>query len=406
MADTVKKAHYRSLTSLATRIRRDLKGVHGRRPTAERKGISKVKGHDFVLLFAHNGVGKTRLSMEFKQLGKKGGNRDTLYYNAFTEDLFDWENDFDGDTERRIRFKSKSVFFKGLESLGIDAAVREHLHRHADFNFDLDFPKAEIKFFREEVIAGKSQRVENIKISRGEENLFIWCFFLAILQLALEAEKGSPYDWVEYVYIDDPISSLDEHNTIGMASDLAGILKAAKGSTKVVISTHHGLFFNIMFNELDGKWSPDGPENIRKRAYILHRTDDSGDLVLWDTGESPFLHHVAALRELQAAAKSGQLSQYHCNALRSILEKTSVFFGRKHFSTCFDGVPEKAVYSRFLNIRSHAKYSVFDPAPLPATEKKLFREALKAFGDRYPFDPPPASALPTTTPTTPPAKKT
>lgn len=407
MAEKSKTSRFRSFIPLAARLRRDLNGVHARKKTARRKGTNRVKGNDFVLIFAHNGVGKTRLSMAFKQIGRKSGKRDTLYFNAFTEDLFDWENDLDGDTERRIRFKSQSGFFKGLAEIGIETAIREHLHRYADFNFDdIDFAKAEISFFREEVVAGKNERIENIKISRGEENLFIWCFFLAILELALQAEKGSPYDWVKYVYIDDPISSLDENNTIALASDLAAILKRAKGSAKTVISTHHGLFFNIMFNELEGRWSPDEAENIRKRAYILHRANDSAEFVLWDTGESPFLHHVAALRELQASVRSGELSHFHCNALRSILEKTSVFFGRRHFSTCFDGLPEKAVYSRFLNVRSHAKYSVFDPAPLPASEKKLFRDALKAFGDRYPFDPAPTPDAAAETATPAPAKKT
>jgi hypothetical protein len=34
------------------------------------------------LLFAHNGTGKTRLSGEFKNLGKDKENSDTLYFNA------------------------------------------------------------------------------------------------------------------------------------------------------------------------------------------------------------------------------------------------------------------------------------------------------------------------------------
>ena len=42
----------------------------------------------FVLLYAYNGTGKTRLSMAFKDIGKQGNARDTLYFNAFTEDLF------------------------------------------------------------------------------------------------------------------------------------------------------------------------------------------------------------------------------------------------------------------------------------------------------------------------------
>ena len=54
----------------------------------------------YVLLYAYNGTGKTRLSMEFKNLGRKRDARDTLYFNAFTEYLFSWDNDLDSDTDR------------------------------------------------------------------------------------------------------------------------------------------------------------------------------------------------------------------------------------------------------------------------------------------------------------------
>ena len=50
----------------------------------------------YILLYAYNGTGKTRLSTAFKDLGKNGDERDTLYFNAFTEDLFSWHNDLDG----------------------------------------------------------------------------------------------------------------------------------------------------------------------------------------------------------------------------------------------------------------------------------------------------------------------
>lgn len=340
-----------------------------------------------MLLFAHNGVGKTRLSMEFKEIGKTEEKRDTLYFNAFTEDLFDWDNDFDGDRERRIKFKSHSQFFNGLDGMGIEDRIRPHLHRHADFNFTIDYDDSEIRFFREEIIAGKSEVLEDIKISRGEENIFIWCFFLAILELAAEAEPGDPYHWVKFVYIDDPISSLDEHNTIAVASGLAGLLKKSSNNIKIIISTHHGLFFNVIFNELKGKKELNGrSEDIKKKSYILNRPNKSQIYTLQDTGESPFLNHVASLIELQAAAKSGDISQYHFNSLRSILEKTAIFFGRQHISTCFDGNPNKDLYVRFLNIRSHSKYSVFEPQSLSRSEKKMFREILGAFINQHPFN--------------------
>ncbi|MEO5607118.1 MAG: AAA family ATPase [Polaromonas sp.] len=385
---------FRSLESLSRKFRRDLNGVRKRAKTTSRKGTTPIGESDFVLVFAHNGVGKTRLSMEFKDIGKNGEKRDTLYFNAFTEDLFDWDNDLDEDRERKIKFKARSKFFEGLDGMGLEDIIRPHLHKHADFDFRIDYAATEIRFYRNVTIAGNRQRLEDIKISRGEENIFIWCFFLAILQLAIEAQKGQPYDWVKYVYIDDPISSLDEQNTIAVASSLAALLKSEDNNLKVVISTHHGLFFNVMFNELTGKRTANGNENIKKKVYILHRLNEAQTYTLEDTGESPFLHHVAALKELRAVAKTGNISQYHFNSLRSILEKTAIFFGRQHISTCFEGLPEKALYTRFLNVRSHAKYSVFESDSITSSDKKMFREILNAFLDRYSFRLAAAGAIP------------
>ncbi|WP_114972916.1 AAA family ATPase [Rhodoferax ferrireducens] len=385
---------FRSLESLARKFRKDLKGIQKRKKTPQRKGTTAVAGNDFVLVFAHNGVGKTRLSMEFKGLGKNEEKRDTLYFNAFTEDLFDWDNDFDEDKDRRIKFKAESQFFDGLDGMGIEGQIRPLLHQYTDFDFRINYAAAEIRFYRDVTIAGNRRRLEDIKISRGEENIFVWCFFLAILQLAIEAEKGQPYDWVKYVYIDDPISSLDEQNTIAVAAGLGGLLKREDNKLKVVISTHHGLFFNVMFNELTGKRTSENKENIKKKAYILHRLNEAQTYSLEDTGESPFLHHVAALEELRTVAKSGKISQYHFNSLRSILEKTAIFFGRQHISSCFEGLPKKALYARFLNVRSHAKYSVFESESITASDKEMFREILTAFLTRYSFRLAAAGAIP------------
>ena len=64
------------------------------------------------LIYAFNGVGKTRLSREFKELiAPKDEDEETgskiLYYNAFTEDLFYWDNDLEGDSERNLTFAPK-----------------------------------------------------------------------------------------------------------------------------------------------------------------------------------------------------------------------------------------------------------------------------------------------------------
>src|ERR1035437_4117522 len=198
----------------------------------------------YVLMYAYNGTGKTRLSMAFKDLGKNGDERDTLYFNAFTEDLFTWDNDLEGDSDRKLKINYQSRFFSGLEELEMDNRIRPLLHRYADFDFRIDTVEWAVRFSR--TVNGET--VDNIKVSRGEENIFIWCFFLAIVQLAMDGAEA--YKWVKYIYIDDPISSLDEHNAISVGNHLAQFLKRKDHSTKTVISSHHTLFFNVLWNEL------------------------------------------------------------------------------------------------------------------------------------------------------------
>ena len=78
---------------------------------------AKLEEKKYILLFAYNGTGKTRLSMAFKDLGKNGDVRDTLYFNAFTEDLFYWDNDLENDARRALRLNRNSRFFGGLQEL-------------------------------------------------------------------------------------------------------------------------------------------------------------------------------------------------------------------------------------------------------------------------------------------------
>ena len=61
---------------------------------------SELENKKYILLYGNNGTGKTRLSTVFNDLGKDGDTRDTLYFNAFTEDLFSWDNDLDNDRDK------------------------------------------------------------------------------------------------------------------------------------------------------------------------------------------------------------------------------------------------------------------------------------------------------------------
>lgn len=347
----------------------------------------------FILLYAYNGTGKTRLSTEFKNLGKNEDERDTLYFNAFTEDLFYWDNDLANDRERVLKINAKSHFFDGLREMEMDNRIRPLLNRYVDFDFRIDKvsdEEWEVSFSREvttvEGAEATTETVDDIKISRGEENIFIWCFFLAIVQLAIDDDGTGPYNWVKYIYIDDPISSLDEHNAITVASHMVQLLTGAHRQIETVISTHHTLFFNVVSNELKEKL-----RNRNASQHFLSRGQTSGSYLLRkQEGDTPFFHHVAALAQLYEAGRTGQLFTHHFNMLRSVLEKTASFHGYRHFSMCIkqDADDQNGIlHTRLINILSHGNYSLYEPQEMMEENKRYFRKILHDFITRYPFNP-------------------
>jgi hypothetical protein len=57
--------------------------------------------------------------------------------------------------------------------------------------------------------------------------------------------------------------------------------------------------------------------------------------------------------------------------LRSILEKTAIFFGHDDFSTCIHGVEDEVLYARALNLLSHGKYAIYEPREMVEDTKQL-----------------------------------
>ncbi|MGD0470790.1 MAG: AAA family ATPase [Terriglobales bacterium] len=334
----------------------------------------------FLLIYAYNGTGKTRLSMAFKNLGKNGDQRDTLYFNAFTEDLFSWDNDLEEDKERVLNFNPECRFFSGLKELELENRIRPFLNRYADFDFNIDYEKSRVRFSRQ-VQDGPGTKIEDhIKVSRGEENLFIWCFFLAIVQLAMDGAEA--YKWVKYIYIDDPISSLDENNAIAVGHHLAQLLARKDHSIKAVLSTHYSLFFNVLWNELreiDRKFAP----------FFLSCSKKTGQFHLTYTGDTPFFHHVALLREICEARNADELCTHHFNALRGLLEKSSCFHGHPKFSVCIkktEDDPDETLFGRILNVLSHGNYSFYEPTKMLPETKESFEKVLDDFLEFYPFN--------------------
>lgn len=349
------------------------------------------------MIYAYNGVGKTRLSGAFRDLGRvvneygETTERDTLYFNAYTEDLFSWDNDLLYEKNRVLQLNTQSKFFAGLRDLEMEVKIGRLLGRYTDLNFYIDYERREpsessdepgkllppaVTFFREREGNGDPRP---IKASRGEESIFIWCFFLAIVELAMDREIAA-YSWVRHIYIDDPISSLDEHNAVMVANHLVQLLTKSGQGLSTVISTHHPLFFNVLCNELGRK----------AHKYFLKNGSEAGAYAIDDIDGREFLHHLSSLTELNDCQKSGTLYTHHFNMLRRVMEQTANFFGLNSWKDCVrpeGDDPDKTLYERIINLMSHGDYSVFEPREMMEENKELFRRVFRQFITTHPFNP-------------------
>ena len=234
---------------------------------------------------------------------------------------------------------------------------------------------------------GGNNSEPNIKISKGEESNFIWCVFYSliehIVQLLNEKEEdrsSNKFNTLEYVFIDDPVSSLDDNHLIELAVNLATLIKNAKDTNlKFIISTHNPLFYNVLFNELNRV------ENTRR--YRLQKLND-GTYLLEDSKDSPFSYHVFLLDELKNAVISRDIHKYHFNLLRNVLEKTSTYLGYNHWEDLinFYVSPENiSVAIRLINLYSHSKFSGDEMATIQEIEKDIFIKVFKQFLNKHNF---------------------
>ena len=344
-------------------------------------------------IYAFNGVGKTRLSRKFKELidpKETEGEvlqsyHKVLYYNAFTEDLFYWDNDLDGDLDDNSNKKIKThpnKFTKWiLQDQGQDHNIITHFQRYTSekltprFNDQYD----EITF---SIAGGNDEMVDNIKISKGEESCLVWCVFYSLLSQVIENLNISESDEREtdifndlkFIFIDDPVSSLDDNHLIELAVNVAELIKSSLSELKFIITTHNPLFYNVLFNEFNNADSRFGykPKHCIKRR--LERLDD-GTFLLEDSKDSPFSYHLFLLSELEKAIdpESGNIQKYHFNFLRNILEKTSTFLGYNKWEELLPEQSRRAYYNRIINLSSHSKHHGEEISVIQENDKRVLR---------------------------------
>jgi hypothetical protein len=351
------------------------------------------------LIYAFNGTGKTRLSREFKQLvAPKGEGEEAadlpglsrtkiLYYNAFTEDLFYWDNDLALDAEPRLRIQPNSFtdwLLAILRDLGQDGNIVRYFQHYTSNkltpHFSEDF--SEVNFSLER---GDDESSGNLKISKGEESNFIWSIFYTLLDQVIstrnvpepEDRETREFDQLEYVFVDDPVSSLDENHLIELAVNLAGLIKAGPADLKFIITTHSPLFYNVLHNELDLKKA-----GRKEGCYLLDRLEDGTfDLsVKYGDSNKSFSYHLYLRQALEQAIASDQVQRYHFTLLRNLYEKTASFLGYPQWSGLLPD-DKQAYLNRIIQFTSHSTLSnesVTEPTPQEKHTVKFLLDHLVA----------------------------
>jgi len=347
------------------------------------------------LIYAFNGSGKTRLSREFKKLiapknpeiEEEGESKvKIMYYNAFTEDLFYWDNDLNNDEDRKLKIQPNNYTNWVLVEEGQEPNITKHFQRYTndkltpEFNseytikdkYDNDiripaFSEVHFSFKR-----GDDSGSDFVKISKGEESCFIWSVFYSLLEqtigvinkIEVTERDTDQFNDLQYVFIDDPVSSLDDTHLIELAVNIAELIKSSTSDLKFIITTHNPLFYNVLFNEFN---------RVKKtKKWLFEKLNDGTFSMNELESDSPFSYHLFLLSELEKAIQpAGEIKKFHFNFLRNILEKTSTFLGYNKWEDLLPQESREAYYRRIINLSSHSKHNGDEISIVEENDKRV-----------------------------------
>jgi len=348
-------AEFDSIEVLAKKIKENLDS------DTDKKKIS--------ILYAFNSIGKTRLSTAFSELAEDK----VLCYNAFVEDLFKWDNE-----NYILTLDPKSWIVELIKEQGIEKNISDNFSKIINYKIEPEFNliKGEVTF---NIASGDDTSESNIKISKGEESMFIWSIFYTILETAIDAlnteedKRTTPaFNNFEYIIIDDPVSSIDDNKIVTMAIQLIETVHSSKNNKlKFLITTHHALFYNVFFNSFR--------ETKEYKPYKCVLSRDGKKLKLEDQrDDSPFGYHFVVKDEIQKAIETNTVKKYHFNLFRNLLEKTANFLGYNNWADCILG-DNKNECIKLLNLNSHSKLSDLEYRELSDEDKILFQKTFNEF---------------------------
>lgn len=276
------------------------------------------------VVYALNGTGKTRISRYIAENNEE----ESLCFNAIFQDFFTWDN------ENYILKIDKFSWIVGrINEQGLQNAIMESFR--AFCNNDLIYPRfssdsCEVKF---EAInpRGDADRgdffIFPIKISKAEETIFVWSVFYVLLQAAIDElqisdhsnRSTNSFDKLKYIIVDDPISSVDDASVIKISLAISELMSEFASINneqplQYLITTHHALFFNEIYNVLSRH------SGIKAKPYILSRANNQ-KYILKDNSNKAFAYHTVLKEKIEDAINEGTIGKEHFNMFRILLEK-------------------------------------------------------------------------------------
>lgn len=370
-------------------------------PTAEIAKQIKEAKENVIVIYAFNATGKTRLSVEYKNLTKDNdtGVHAGVYYNAYSEDLFYWDNDeIHQGANKKLNIIPSSL--NKLHTLITEDNIKEKLIPfNPSFNFffnsyDSTPDYESVTFFND------GDEKQAIKISRGEERIFILCFFLALFEVEGWADEQNLH-----FFIDDPVSSLDDYNIFITASLIFDLIEKHFTSRKIIVTTHHFNFFSILCDWLSrGEKSEKFKEKkiadsevehgqpvIKKeiienryKFFFLEKNLNNHKLVSRKKGTQ--LHHLVLFQLLREARDNNELCIYHFVLLRQLLEIFSSFLGYGRFGAVLNKIDLKEnKIPDVINALSHERIYFPKTTLMNENERQMFNNVFEGLEKIFPF---------------------
>lgn len=337
---------------------------------------------NIILVYGFNGTGKTQLSVAYKNATKEANDNQHsgVYYNAFTEDLFVWDNDEDNDgagVNLNVLPSSLNQFHSFLYE--DEQAIMDKLVAYnPKYNFRLNMYDNLEKGIESVTFFIEGNEKVPIKISRGEERIFVWCFYLALLDV-----DGWANEQDAHIFIDDPVSSLDEHNIFITADTLYQQIESHYKKKRIIITTHHIGLLSILANRLT-KGEKSGRYKKLTTVQILKRV--KGELKLEPLKRNVFLYHLHLMQVLEEV-RNEQLYTYHFAMLRQLLEYVASFLGSGRTGDTLSkiGIENVDHVVNVINTHSHKSVYYDQTEMMNETEQNYFNDVFSKLVETYQF---------------------